>query len=204
MLRDGRLACVESTKRYDTSQLATLTAGRDLGEHFDLGPRQTGAPLLRVGRLSRCDKVHEMSFKVRAGGIFSTSGLIGSGRIELLHLIYGAGHADGGQVLLGDPPRCLNLRPPAGSARQGMALVTEDRKGEGLLLNQSTSTNLVLGNLSVLARHGVTDWRREKALIWCQAEALRVRYADTAQAVDELSGGNQQKVAIDHWLEHDC
>ncbi|WP_132626691.1 sugar ABC transporter ATP-binding protein [Pseudomonas aeruginosa] len=184
--------------------LVTLMVGRELGERFDLGPRQTGAPLLRVERLSRRGKVHEVSFEVRAGEIFGISGLIGSGRTELLRLIYGADRADGGQVLLGDPPQRLSLRSPADSVRQGVALITEDRKGEGLLLDQSISANLALGNLPALARHGVIDRRREEALARRQVEALRVRCADTAQAVGELSGGNQQKVVIGRWLERDC
>ncbi|HJE35534.1 MAG TPA: ATP-binding cassette domain-containing protein, partial [Pseudomonas aeruginosa] len=189
---------------YDADQLVTLMVGRELGERFDLGPRQTGAPLLRVERLSRRGKVHEVSFEVRAGEIFGISGLIGSGRTELLRLIYGADRADGGQVLLGDPPQRLSLRSPADSVRQGVALITEDRKGEGLLLEQSISANLALGNLPALARHGVIDRRREEALARRQVEALRVRCADTAQAVGELSGGNQQKVVIGRWLERDC
>ncbi|TEL90365.1 sugar ABC transporter ATP-binding protein [Pseudomonas aeruginosa] len=205
VLRDGRLVCVEPIERYDADQLVTLMVGRELGERFDLGPRQTGAPLLRVERLSRRGKVHEVSFEVRAGGeIFGISGLIGSGRTELLRLIYGADRADGGQVLLGDPPQRLSLRSPADSVRQGVALITEDRKGEGLLLDQSISANLALGNLPALARHGVIDRRREEALARRQVEALRVRCADTAQAVGELSGGNQQKVVIGRWLERDC
>ncbi|HDZ3382506.1 TPA: sugar ABC transporter ATP-binding protein [Pseudomonas aeruginosa] len=204
VLRDGRLVCVEPIERYDADQLVTLMVGRELGERFDLGPRQTGAPLLRVERLSRRGKVHEVSFEVRAGEIFGISGLIGSGRTELLRLIYGADRADGGQVLLGDPPQRLSLRSPADSVRQGAALITEDRKGEGLLLDQSISANLALGNLPALARHGVIDRRREEALARRQVEALRVRCADTAQAVGELSGGNQQKVVIGRWLERDC
>ncbi|MBG6476310.1 sugar ABC transporter ATP-binding protein [Pseudomonas aeruginosa] len=204
VLRDGRLVCVEPIERYDADQLVTLMVGRDLGERFDLGPRQTGAPLRRVERLSRRGKVHEVSFEVRAGEIFGISGLIGSGRTELLRLIYGADRADGGQVLLGDPPQRLSLRSPADSVRQGVALITEDRKGEGLLLDQSISANLALGNLPARARHGGIDRRREEARARRQGEARRVRCADTAQAVGELSGGNQQKVVIGRWLERDC
>ncbi|MBG6472461.1 sugar ABC transporter ATP-binding protein [Pseudomonas aeruginosa] len=204
VLRDGRLVCVEPIERYDADQLVPLMVGRELGERFDLGPRQTGAPLLRVERLSRRGKVQEVSVEVRAGEIFGISGLIGSGRTELLRLIYGADRAAGGQVLLGAPPQRLSLRSPAASVRQGGALITEDRKGEGLLLDQSSSANLALGNLPALARPGVIDRRREEALARRQVEALRVRCADTAQAVGELSGGNQQKVVIGRWLERDC
>lgn len=204
VLRDGRLVCVEPIERYDADQLVTLMVGRELGERFDLGPRQTGAPLLRVERLSRRGKVHEVSFEVRAGEIFGISGLIGSGRTELLRLIYGADRADGGQVLLGDPPQRLSLRSPADSVRQGVALIDWSSSRPSPLRSSVISANLALGNLPALARHGVIDRRREEALARRQVEALRVRCADTAQAVGELSGGNQQKVVIGRWLERDC
>ncbi|MBG6484697.1 sugar ABC transporter ATP-binding protein [Pseudomonas aeruginosa] len=204
VLRDGRLVCVEPIERYAADQLVPLMVGRELGERFDRGPRQTGAPLRRVERLRRRGKGQEGAFEVRAGEIFGISGLIGSGRTELLRLLSGAARADGGQVLLGAPPPRPRLRSPADSVRQGVARITEDRKGEGLLLDQSISANLALGNLPALARHGVLDRRREEALARRQVAALRVRCADTAQAGGELSGGNQQKVVIGRWLERDC
>ncbi|KFF34758.1 sugar ABC transporter ATPase [Pseudomonas aeruginosa VRFPA01] len=197
------LSVAENLFLHDLPRRAGWIDRRRL-RRLDLGPRRLGAPLLRVEKLSRRGKVHEVSFEVRAGEIFGLSGLIGSGRTELLRLIYGADRADGGQVLLGDPPQRLSLRSPADSVRQGVALITEDRKGEGLLLSQSISANLALGNLPALARHGIIDRRREEALARRQVEALRVRCADIAQAVGELSGGNQQKVVIGRWLERDC
>ncbi len=153
VLRDGRLVCVEPIERYDADQLVTLMVGRELGEHIDLGERRIGAPRLAVDGLSRRgNAVRDVSFEVRAGEIFGISGLIGAGRTELLRLIYGADRADGGQVLLGDPPQRLSLRSPADSVRQGIALITEDRKGEGLLLAQSISANVSLGQLGRLSR----------------------------------------------------
>lgn len=204
VLRDGRLVCVEPIERYDADQLVTLMVGRELGERFDLGPRQTGAPLLRVERLSRRGKVHEVSFEVRAGEIFGISGLIGSGRTELLRFDL---RRRPRRRWAGPARRSAAAPEPAFAGRlgaPGVALITEDRKGEGLLLDQSISANLALGNLPALARHGVIDRRREEALARRQVEALRVRCADTAQAVGELSGGNQQKVVIGRWLERDC
>ena len=104
----------------------------------------------------------------------------------------------------------LKLRPeevdgwPAFLASQARLAISIAPLDEGLLLDQSISANLALGNLPALARHGVIDRRREEALARRQVEALRVRCADTAQAVGELSGGNQQKVVIGRWLERDC
>lgn len=204
VLRDGKLVCLEPIQRYSSVELVNLMVGRELGEHIDLGRRQIGPPLLRVDRLSRGDKVREVSFEVRAGEIFGVSGLIGAGRTELLRLIYGADRADSGSIALGQPPRPVAIDSPKAAVAAGIALVTEDRKGEGLLLSQSVSANLALGNLGAVSRGGILDAGAERALADRQIAAMRIRSAGPAQAVGELSGGNQQKVVIGRWLERDC
>ena len=202
VLRDGRLVCVEPIQRYSSAELVNLMVGRELGEHIDLGRRQIGAPLLKVDKLSRGDKVRGVSFEVRAGEIFGISGLIGAGRTELLRLIYGADRADSGSIALGQ--RQVTIDSPKTAVKAGIALITEDRKGEGLLLSQSISANIALGNLGAVSRAGVLDHGAERALAERQINAMRIRSASPAQAVGELSGGNQQKVVIGRWLERDC
>ncbi|MFG0324708.1 sugar ABC transporter ATP-binding protein [Pseudomonas sp. zjy_15] len=204
VLRDGRLVCDEPIQRYSSAELVNLMVGRELGEHIDLGRRQMGAPLLKVDKLCRGDKVREVSFEVRAGEIFGISGLIGAGRTELLRLIYGADRADSGGIALGQPPQAVNIDSPKAAVRAGIALITEDRKGEGLLLTQSISANIALGNLGAVSRAGVLDGEAEKALAERQIQAMRIRSAGAQQVVGELSGGNQQKVVIGRWLERDC
>jgi ribose transport system ATP-binding protein len=202
VLRDGRLVAVQPIERYDTDQLVSLMVGRDLAERFDMGERQLGAPLLQVDKLTRRGKVEEVSFSVRAGEIFGISGLIGAGRTELLRLIYGADRADSGQLLLEGRP--ISVRSPASAVRQGIALITEDRKGEGLLLGQSIAANLALGNMPSVSRHGLMHPAAEQALAQRQIDAMHIRCNGPEQAVGELSGGNQQKVVIGRWLERDC
>ncbi len=178
--------------------------GRELGEHIDLGRRSIGGPLLRVDKLSRGEKVREVSFEVRAGEIFGISGLIGAGRTELLRLIYGADRADSGSIALGQPPLPVTIDSPKSAVSAGIALITEDRKGEGLLLSQSISANIALGNLGAVSRAGVLDRGAERELAERQIQAMRIRSAGADQVVGELSGGNQQKVVIGRWLERDC
>ncbi|KVE43200.1 sugar ABC transporter ATP-binding protein [Burkholderia sp. BDU5] len=203
VLRDGRLVHVDRIDAQPTERLVALMAGRELAEQAVHGARTPGAPRLKVERLSRGDAVRDVSFDVRAGEIFGISGLIGAGRTELLRLIYGADAADGGTVSIGDPPRPAAIRSPADAVRHGIALVSEDRKGEGLLLPQSIAANLSLGQLTRVARGGVVDAQRENALAVRRIDALRIRARGPAQAVSELSGGNQQKVAIGRWLGRD-
>lgn len=204
VLRDGKLVCVEPIQRYSSAELVNLMVGRELGEHIDLGRRQIGAPLLKVDKLSRGNKVRQVSFEVRAGEIFGVSGLIGAGRTELLRLIYGADQADSGSIAVGRPLQVVPIDSPRAAVRAGIALITEDRKGEGLLLTQSISANVALGNLGAVSRAGVLDGPAEKALAERQINAMRIRSAGPAQVVSELSGGNQQKVVIGRWLERDC
>lgn len=204
VLRDGQLVAVEPIDRYSSDELVTLMVGREVGEAIDLGERQIGAPLLQVKNLSRRGKVDDVSFSVRAGEIYGISGLIGAGRTELLRLIYGADRADSGELAIGNPPVPVQVRSPAEAVRNGIALITEDRKGEGLLLGQPIAANLALGNMPAVSRHGVMRPAAEQALAQRQIDAMRIRCNGAQQAVVELSGGNQQKVVIGRWLERDC
>lgn len=204
VLRDGRLVCVDSIANYSSDQLVTLMVGRELGEKIDLGARRIGEVALSVKGLGRGDKVRDVSFEVRKGEIFGISGLIGAGRTELLRLIYGADLADRGSIELGSPPSAVSIRSPADAVRQGIALITEDRKGEGLLLTQSISANIALGNMDAVSAGGVVNARDEAGLAQRQIDAMRIRSSGPAQLVSQLSGGNQQKVVIGRWLERDC
>ncbi|MBR8126583.1 sugar ABC transporter ATP-binding protein [Burkholderia multivorans] len=203
VLRDGRLVHVGEMAATTSDALVTLMVGREIGEHIDLGERHIGAPRLVVSGLTRAPAVRDVSLEVRAGEIFGISGLIGAGRTELLRLIYGADTPDAGTIAVGQPPRPVAIRSPVDAVQLGIALITEDRKGEGLLLSQSVTANVSLGQLDRLARAGVVDTARETALAERQIEALRIRAHGAAQPVGELSGGNQQKVVIGRWLARD-
>ena len=200
VLRDGRLVEVNRMQNVTSERLVTLMVGRELGERIDLGERRIGAPLLKVEGLARGSAVRDVSFEVREGEIFGLSGLIGAGRTELMRLIYGADRAQRGTVSVGRPLAQAAIASPADAVRHGIALITEDRKGEGLLLPHSISANVSLGNMSSVARWGVVEARRERALARRQMDALRVRAHSPEQPVGELSGGNQQKVVIGRWL----
>jgi ribose transport system ATP-binding protein len=204
VLRDGKMVCVEPIARYDSEQLVTLMVGRELGEHIDMGERRIGDVALAVKNISRKGKVQDVSFSVRSGEIFGISGLIGAGRTELLRLIYGADPADTGTVEAGRPLREVAIRSPSDAVRHGIALITEDRKSEGLLMTQSISANIALGNMGSISSAGVVRPGDELELAQRQVDAMRIRSSAPSQLVSELSGGNQQKVVIGRWLERDC
>jgi len=204
VLRDGKLVSVGPIADYPTDRLVQLMVGRNIGERIDLGERRIGNPLLRVSGLRRADVVRDVSFEVKQGEIFGISGLIGSGRTELLRLIFGADRKDAGTVEIGDPPRPREIASPSQAVRNGVALITEDRKGEGLLLPQPVAANLALGNFPAVSRFGLMDGGKEQALSQKQVDAMRIRCSSPRQPVGELSGGNQQKVVIGRWLARDC
>ena len=204
VLRDGCLVCVEPIANYSSEQLVNLMVGRELGDQLDLGVRTLGETALEVCGISRSDKVRDVSFKVKKGEIFGISGLIGAGRTELLRLIYGADVADSGTVAVGAPVQVVTVRSPADAVRQGIALITEDRKGEGLLLTQSISANIGLGNMDRISSSGLVNATQEAALARRQIDAMGIRSSGPEQVVSQLSGGNQQKVVIGRWLERDC
>lgn len=204
VLRDGKLVCVDAIANYSSEQLVTLMVGRELGDKIDLGVRQIGDVALRVKGLGRGDKVRDVSFDVRSGEIFGISGLIGAGRTELLRLIYGADTAETGSIEVGSPARQVSIRSPMDAVREGIALITEDRKGEGLLLTQTISANIALGNMDSVSAGGLVNARDEMNLAQRQIDAMGIRTSGPAQLVSQLSGGNQQKVVIGRWLERDC
>jgi ribose transport system ATP-binding protein len=207
VLRDGRLVHVDEMANLSADRLVTLMVGRDIGERIDLGERRIGDVALKVTGMTREPAVRDVSFEVKAGEIFGISGLIGAGRTELMRLIYGADRADAGVVSIAHDGRALEpvkIASPSDAVQNGVALITEDRKGEGLLLTQPIAANISLGHLSAVSKHGVVDGAREAALAGKQIDAMRIRCAGSSQTVSELSGGNQQKVVIGRWLARDC
>jgi ribose transport system ATP-binding protein len=206
VLRDGKLVHIDAMQNLTSDRLVTLMVGRDIGERIDLGERRIRDVALKVAGMSRGEVVRDVSFEVKAGEIFGISGLIGAGRTELMRLIYGADRADSGVVSVAREGAALTpvkITSPADAVKNGIALITEDRKGEGLLLPQPIAANISLGNIGAVSSKGFVDGRREAALAQQQIDAMHIRAAGPLQPVSELSGGNQQKVVIGRWLARD-
>ncbi|WEF33857.1 sugar ABC transporter ATP-binding protein [Pseudoduganella chitinolytica] len=204
VLRDGSLVCDDAIANYSSADLVRLMVGRAADAEIDLSGRTLGAPLLRVRDLGRTGVVHPTSFDLRAGEILGVAGLVGSGRTELLRLVFGADLADSGEVFVGASEKPARIDSPGAAVRAGIAMVTEDRKGQGLLLRQSIAVNTTLATLGTVSTAGWIDHGAEHALADDYIGKLRVRSRDGRQSVSELSGGNQQKVVIARWLHRDC
>ncbi|MGS0743949.1 sugar ABC transporter ATP-binding protein, partial [Glaciimonas sp. GG7] len=204
VLRDGELVCDADIAGYSSDDLVRLMVGRSVDAEREHGERTFGAPLLRVRDLGRRGVVHPTSFDVRAGEILGIAGLIGSGRTELLRLIFGADRADQGDIFLGDNTAPTKIHSPKIAIAAGLAMITEDRKGQGLLLSQSIAANTTLAKLDSVSNGGWIDADAETRIADDYIGQLKVRCRSAAQPVGELSGGNQQKVVIARWLYRDC
>ena len=206
VLRDGRLVDERPMAGVTEADLVQRMIGRHLDDD-EQRPRRPAGPLrLRVRDLGRGRAVQGVSLDLHGGEIFGIAGLVGSGRTELLRLIYGADRADQGSVeLLGRDgqvaPRWSN---PIQAVRQRIGLVSEDRKSEGLLLPQPIRVNSTLSDLPAVARGGWLQRGKERSIVQALVRKLRVRCRDEEQAVGALSGGNQQKVVFARWLHRDC
>ena len=203
VMRDGRMVATHTATDVIPSQLIREMVGHDLTERNPLDAGPTGGWALQVENLTSADVLHQVSFGVRHGEILGIAGLIGSGRTETLRAIFGADAKDGGEIIVNGQQATINN--PQDALRAGIGLVPEDRKHQGLLLPQSILINTTLSTIPGHAnRFGWMDSSAEVATTKDFCDRLDVRCSSSGQAVQELSGGNQQKVVIARWLARDC
>ena len=179
-----------------------LMVGRKLENEFPETARTPAEVRLRAVGLSREPKVREVSLEVRAGEIVSLTGLVGSGRTETARLLFGADVAEAGTVELDG--RKLTLRGPREAIEAGICLLTEDRKDQGLVLCRSVRENFGLPNLGRFSRSGWIDQTSERNSFADYVEKIRIRISGQGQRMENLSGGNQQKVVLAKWLERNA
>ena len=234
VLRDGELIVNRPAREMAHDELVQAMVGHAPTRESNQPARGRGAEVLRLEGLSREPHVRNVSLTLHAGEILGLAGLVGAGRTELLRLIFGADSKDAGAIYLdgtlardddsaahgasahdrdlspnrpsalGAVQRPADLSSPARAVARGIGLLTEDRKTQGLLLGQSLAANLTLANLAPMSRHGWISADKENAAAARWTQRLRIRARDSAQPVDELSGGNQQKVLLARWLHRDC
>ncbi len=207
VLRDGQYAGTRDTNSVDASELIRLMVGREMSELFPKQHATPGEEVLRVENLSllpAADAAHEaggralhdITFALRRGEILGVAGLMGAGRTELLETLFGVHdrHRVRGTVHIAG--REVRIRSPRHAIDSGLAFVTEDRKGQSLLLNLSIATNITLAALNQFLAGGFVRERQEKIAVQDSMGKLHVKAPNAEVAVGTLSGGNQQKVVI--------
>jgi ABC-type sugar transport system ATPase subunit len=199
VLRDGKHVGTRSVAELSEGQLVHMMIGRALGDYW---PRQVaegaGEELLRVEGLSSTGKFQDISFSLRAGEVLGVAGLVGAGRSELAHALFGLDADVQGSIHLFS--RRVHIRNPREAIRMGIGLVPEDRKRQGLVLSASALHNTSLPILPQLSRFQWIRPTMERTLVAEYMDRLRVRTASLDSLVAGLSGGNQQKVVLAKWL----
>ena len=194
VLRDGRSVGAGSLKDVTEARIVSLMVGRDVGDLFPRVAHTPGEPLLEIDGLTGTDGVPSgVSLTVRRGEIVGVSGLIGAGRTELLRAVYGLDAVRSGAVTVGGVPL------PGGPHRRlraGLGYVSEDRGGEGLAAGRSIAENATLGRLGPFSRFGLLNPAARDRAAAALMTRLGVKARGPAQPVSDLSGGNQQKVAV--------
>jgi ribose transport system ATP-binding protein len=179
--------------------------GRELDATRQANDRPRGHAALRVSGLRRGDAVQEVSFEAYRGEILGFAGLMGAGRTETMRLIFGADPLDSGDIFLYGSSAPTRIRSPKDAVRHGIALLTEDRKAEGLLLPLPIRTNISIARLAAVST-GRTwlNSAAEEQMATGFVRDLAVNCRSAEQPVGQLSGGNQQKVVLAKWLFRDC
>lgn len=207
VLRDGKYICTRPIADVDRDTMVDLMTGDEGERQSDATfvSYQTDRVAMRVEGMSRGRWVRDVSFSVNQGERLGIAGLVGAGRTELLRLIFAADRADQGEVYLHDESAPRRFADPSDAVAAGMAMVTEDRKENGLLLSQSIRVNTTLASMKTLFSAG--GWVRgaaERQAGNRMRESMETRCTSIEQIVGTLSGGNQQKVAVAKWLIRDA
>jgi ribose transport system ATP-binding protein len=203
VLKDGRTTATGlSVADTSTTELIRLMTGRDVENVFPpAAPIADDAPLmLEVEGLGIAGVFEDVSFTVRAGEVVGLAGLVGSGRSEILETVYGARKATAGTVHVGG--KALRRGSVVGAVAAGVGLSPEERKSQGLVLDEPVYFNVTLASMKRFAKAGFLDERGARNAARAQIEALELRPADPDRATITLSGGNQQKILLARWLVH--
>lgn len=203
VLRDGQLVCDRPTRELTHEDIVRAMVGRDLTREPRTSRRASRVEKLRCEHLSGTG-VHDVSLTLHAGEIIGLAGLVGAGRTELLRLIFGADRKSAGDIFVDGAAVPTPIDSPADAVADGLGFLPEDRKSQGLLDGQSIRTNLLMSDWSAAARRGWISERDASGIVTKWMQRLRIRARDDTQDVNELSGGNQQKVLLGRWLQRNC
>jgi ribose transport system ATP-binding protein len=198
VLRDGKYVGTVTTEQTNLDELVKMMVGREITDRFPKVEVKPGEERLRVENLTVRGKLSGISFSLRSGEIVGVAGLMGAGRTEMAKALFGAEKMDGGAIFVDG--KQVRISQPIDAIRAGIALVTEDRKEEGLVLPLSVRENIALPNLAKLSSLGVMNRKAERTLSEETIRRLLIKTSGGEQAAGSLSGGNQQKVVIGKWL----
>lgn len=202
VIRDGEYIDTRDIADWNNDSLITSMVGRTLENQFPKQFGEKGECFLGVEHLSIGGVLHDVSFEAFGGQILGFAGLVGAGRTETMRAIFGADQTDGGEIFVRGKKR--RIKSPQQAIGAGIALLTEDRKGQGLVLSESVRTNLVLSSFKKFSRGIFLDDKKIEESGVRNVKALRIKTPSVNDIAGQLSGGNQQKVVIGKWTNTDA
>jgi ribose transport system ATP-binding protein len=198
VLKDGELIGTVRPQETDKNQLIRMMVGRTLGEIYPEHFVKQGEEILSVKGLSNQDSFGDVSFSLRRGEILGFFGLVGSGRTQVARCIFGADRVTSGEIHLDGIP--IHLSSPHKAVKSGIALLTEDRKRDGLVMTCSICDNASLATLDQVSRWIFMNIKKRNTNVQSKVEELSIHPPQINRLVRQLSGGNQQKVVLAKWL----
>lgn len=199
IFRDGTSIASDKTENLTKQSLITMMVGRELTQMFPKFNNNIGEEVLRVAGLRRSGWFHDISFAVKRGEILGVAGLVGAGRSEVMESLFGMHPAEGGEIYIEGLP--VKIDSPSKAIEQGLAFLTEDRKKSGLFLVLSVVENMSIVNLSAYtSKNGFVSQTQMVKDCMEQISKLNIKTPTMDQIINNLSGGNQQKVLIARWL----
>jgi ribose transport system ATP-binding protein len=198
IMRDGRTVDTKAIPETNFDEVVRKMVGRELTERYPSRNPKYGEVVLEVREANRKGLFENVSFDVKAGEVLGFSGLMGSGRTEIMRAIFGLDRLDSGEIKIRG--KKVNIRKPADAVKHGIGFITEDRKDEGLVLDFSIRENMALTNLFSFSSRGFISNVKEQEFVDTLIKRLQIKTQSSETAARNLSGGNQQKVVIAKWV----
>ncbi|WP_095211246.1 sugar ABC transporter ATP-binding protein [Endozoicomonas ascidiicola] len=199
VLRDGCYVGTRETAQVTEDDLVEMMTGKSIDNLFPDVPCKPGKTILEVNGLTQEKYFKNVSFDLKEGEVLGFAGLMGSGRSEVMHAIFGSKPVDSGEIRINGQP--VSISSPIIAKQLGLAFVTEDRKEEGLILDFDLIENTSLPSLHNHTKNGFVDDKKLTSLTDQYIRDIRIKTSSSKQKLKNLSGGNQQKVVLAKWLE---
>ena len=201
VLRDGTYVDTKKIPETDMNDVVKMMIGREIGERYPARNAKIGDVAFEVKNLTCPGVFEKVNFQVHSGEVLGVSGLMGAGRTEIMRAIFGDMPNVTGEIYMNG--QLIQNRNPIDAIRNGIGFITEDRKVEGLMLEESIMKNISIANLGKISKNGVLNKKAEDDLVKKGIEELHIRCFGPDHACNNLSGGNQQKVVFAKWVYTD-
>lgn len=198
IMRDGHVIDTKCINDITRSEMIAKMVGRTIENEYPERPNCVGETLMDVQSINT-KKLHDISFELRKGEILGLVGLVGAGRTEIVRAIFGADKTKGHKIVIDGKE--VRIRSPRDAKKAGIALVTEDRKSQGLVLPFSVENNISMAILDKMTKYGFLNKSLEKGIAERHVKSLGIKTPSIKTAVQSLSGGNQQKCIVGRWME---